>query len=48
MKRIGPVAQAWYKWKALRLPWRKRFFVGTSRIYHHPTIAAAAAAANED
>ncbi|GJN68839.1 hypothetical protein VFPFJ_05515 [Purpureocillium lilacinum] len=28
MKRIGPVAQAWYKWKALRLPWRKRFFVG--------------------
>ncbi|KAJ6446417.1 NADH dehydrogenase [ubiquinone] 1 alpha subcomplex assembly factor 2 [Purpureocillium lavendulum] len=28
MKRIGPIAQAWYKWKALRLPWRKRFFVG--------------------
>ncbi|OWP06012.1 hypothetical protein B2J93_1769 [Marssonina coronariae] len=20
--------QAWYKWKALKLPWRKRFFVG--------------------
>ncbi|KOS17066.1 hypothetical protein ESCO_005989 [Escovopsis weberi] len=26
--RIGPLAQAWYKWKALRLPWRKRFLVG--------------------
>ncbi|PNY24109.1 Uncharacterized protein TCAP_05950, partial [Tolypocladium capitatum] len=27
-KRIGPIAQAWYRWKALRLPWRKRFFIG--------------------
>ncbi|KAK9436157.1 hypothetical protein VB005_10964 [Metarhizium brunneum] len=27
-KQIGPIAQAWYKWKALRLPWRKRFFIG--------------------
>ncbi|KAK1245126.1 hypothetical protein MKX08_004755 [Trichoderma sp. CBMAI-0020] len=27
-KRIGPFAQAWYKWKALRLPWRKRFLIG--------------------
>ncbi|KAF7558859.1 hypothetical protein G7046_g5301 [Stylonectria norvegica] len=27
-KRVGPVAQAWYKWKALRLPWRKRFLMG--------------------
>ncbi|KAK7432788.1 hypothetical protein QQZ08_000650 [Neonectria magnoliae] len=26
--RIGPVAQAWYQWKALRLPWRKRFLMG--------------------
>ncbi|KAF5531999.1 hypothetical protein FMEXI_12714 [Fusarium mexicanum] len=25
---IGPVARTWYKWKALRLPWRKRFLVG--------------------
>ncbi|KAM0251335.1 hypothetical protein ACHAP5_001643 [Fusarium lateritium] len=25
---IGPIARAWYKWKALRLPWRKRFLVG--------------------
>ncbi|KAJ4317123.1 hypothetical protein N0V84_007507 [Fusarium piperis] len=25
---IGPVARAWYKWKALRLPWRKRFLMG--------------------
>ncbi|KLO80071.1 uncharacterized protein LW93_7517 [Fusarium fujikuroi] len=25
---IGPVARAWYRWKALRLPWRKRFLVG--------------------
>ncbi|KAI0179915.1 hypothetical protein GGR52DRAFT_218994 [Hypoxylon sp. FL1284] len=27
-KRIGPIRQAWYQWKALRLPWRKRFLVG--------------------
>ncbi|KAH7162573.1 hypothetical protein B0J13DRAFT_517830 [Dactylonectria estremocensis] len=27
-KRIGPVAQAWYKWKTLRLPWRKRYLMG--------------------
>ncbi|XXH05252.1 Superoxide dismutase [Mn], mitochondrial [Hypoxylon texense] len=27
-KQIGPVRQAWYQWKALRLPWRKRFLVG--------------------
>lgn len=27
-KQIGPVLQAWYKWKSLRLPWRKRFLVG--------------------
>ncbi|PTB67460.1 hypothetical protein BBK36DRAFT_1116397 [Trichoderma citrinoviride] len=27
-KQIGPFAQAWYKWKALRLPWRRRFFIG--------------------
>ncbi|KAI1114860.1 hypothetical protein F5Y14DRAFT_156550 [Nemania sp. NC0429] len=24
----GPVAKAWGLWKSLRLPWRKRFFVG--------------------
>ncbi|RBR07033.1 uncharacterized protein FIESC28_10849 [Fusarium coffeatum] len=28
MKQIGPVTRAWYKWKALRLPWRKRFLMG--------------------
>ncbi|KAM0436964.1 hypothetical protein ACHAPT_002680 [Fusarium lateritium] len=27
-KQIGPIAKAWYKWKALRLPWRKRFLMG--------------------
>ncbi|CAJ2510251.1 Uu.00g061510.m01.CDS01 [Anthostomella pinea] len=27
-KQIGPVLKAWYQWKALRLPWRKRFLVG--------------------
>ncbi|RFU79927.1 hypothetical protein TARUN_2271 [Trichoderma arundinaceum] len=27
-KQIGPFAQAWYKWKALRLPWRRRFLIG--------------------
>jgi hypothetical protein len=27
-KRISPFSQAWYKWKALRLPWRKRFLIG--------------------
>ncbi|UPK90288.1 hypothetical protein LCI18_001223 [Fusarium solani-melongenae] len=25
---IGPVSRAWYRWKALRLPWRKRFLMG--------------------
>ncbi|KAI1881475.1 hypothetical protein JX265_000301 [Neoarthrinium moseri] len=25
---IGPVKRAWYRWKMLRLPWRKRFLVG--------------------
>ncbi|KYK57780.1 hypothetical protein DCS_04793 [Drechmeria coniospora] len=29
MKQVGPIARAWFKWKALRLPWRKRFFVGS-------------------
>ncbi|KAF4967373.1 hypothetical protein FZEAL_10540 [Fusarium zealandicum] len=28
MNQIGPISRAWYKWKALRLPWRKRFLVG--------------------
>ncbi|KAI0480150.1 hypothetical protein GGR56DRAFT_255558 [Xylariaceae sp. FL0804] len=28
VNQIGPIRQAWYKWKALRLPWRKRFLVG--------------------
>ncbi|KAI9166826.1 NADH-ubiquinone oxidoreductase assembly factor [Paramyrothecium foliicola] len=27
-KNIGPIKQAWYRWKALRLPWRKRFLMG--------------------
>ncbi|KAF6827354.1 NADH-ubiquinone oxidoreductase assembly factor N7BML [Colletotrichum plurivorum] len=26
--RISPILEAWYKWKSLRLPWRKRFLVG--------------------
>lgn len=25
---IGPVLRAWYRWKALRLPWRRRLLVG--------------------
>jgi hypothetical protein len=25
---ISPIRRAWYRWKALRLPWRKRFLVG--------------------
>ncbi|KAM3444793.1 hypothetical protein NHJ13734_001143, partial [Beauveria thailandica] len=25
---IGPIGQAWLRWKSLRLPWRKRFLVG--------------------
>lgn len=30
MSSKGPSAlkQAWYKWKALRLPWRRQFLVG--------------------
>ncbi|KAI1430822.1 hypothetical protein GGR50DRAFT_690200 [Xylaria sp. CBS 124048] len=27
-KEISPLRKAWYQWKALRLPWRKRFLVG--------------------
>ncbi|KXJ94841.1 hypothetical protein Micbo1qcDRAFT_160148 [Microdochium bolleyi] len=27
-KPAGRILQAWYQWKALRLPWRKRFLVG--------------------
>ncbi|PFH56019.1 hypothetical protein XA68_17193 [Ophiocordyceps unilateralis] len=26
--RVGLIARAWYGWKALRLPWRKRFLAG--------------------
>ncbi|KAI8228046.1 NADH-ubiquinone oxidoreductase assembly factor N7BML [Colletotrichum sp. SAR 10_77] len=26
--RISPILEAWYKWKSLRLPWRKRFLIG--------------------
>lgn len=37
-KRIGTFAQAWYKWKTLRLPWRKRFLMGKS--LPQPAIAA--------
>ncbi|KAI9645197.1 hypothetical protein NHQ30_005931 [Ciborinia camelliae] len=25
---LSPIRKAWYRWKALRLPWRKRFFIG--------------------
>ncbi|KAL2164157.1 hypothetical protein VTH06DRAFT_3371, partial [Thermothelomyces fergusii] len=25
---VGPLLRAWYKWKMLRLPWRRRFLVG--------------------
>ncbi|KAG5915383.1 hypothetical protein E4U61_004641 [Claviceps capensis] len=25
---FGPLARAYYRWKTLRLPWRKRFFIG--------------------
>ncbi|PQE27515.1 hypothetical protein CJF30_00007840 [Rutstroemia sp. NJR-2017a BBW] len=25
---LSPIRKAWYRWKALRLPWRKSFFVG--------------------
>ncbi|KAG9254976.1 uncharacterized protein F5Z01DRAFT_63363 [Emericellopsis atlantica] len=27
-RRIGVLAQSWYRWKALRLPWRRKFLVG--------------------
>lgn len=32
-KSIGPFAQAWYKWKALRLPWRRRFLIGMFLLF---------------
>jgi len=28
-KPISPLRKAWFRWKALRLPWRKKFLVGT-------------------
>ncbi|KAI0883516.1 uncharacterized protein GGS22DRAFT_190175 [Annulohypoxylon maeteangense] len=27
-KPIGPIRKAWYQWKAIRFPWRKRYLVG--------------------
>lgn len=42
-KRIGPLARAWFKWKALRLPWRKRFLMGeyfSSLSSLPPTLAS--------
>lgn len=30
---IGPLARTYYKWKALRLPWRKRFFIGPLPLF---------------
>ncbi|TGJ84986.1 hypothetical protein E0Z10_g3783 [Xylaria hypoxylon] len=27
-KQTSPILKIWYQWKSLRLPWRKRFFVG--------------------
>ncbi|KAI1213312.1 uncharacterized protein F4807DRAFT_456654 [Annulohypoxylon truncatum] len=27
-KPIGPLRKAWYQWKAIRFPWRKRYLVG--------------------
>ncbi|ROW12758.1 hypothetical protein VMCG_00087 [Cytospora schulzeri] len=27
-KQVSPLLRSWYKWKALRLPWRKRFLIG--------------------
>jgi hypothetical protein len=35
---ISPMLRAWYRWKALRLPWRKRFLVGTSLPSTHLPI----------
>lgn len=32
-KQISPFLRSWYKWKALRLPWRKRFLVGESTAF---------------
>ncbi|KZZ97599.1 NADH:ubiquinone oxidoreductase, 17.2kDa subunit [Moelleriella libera RCEF 2490] len=36
MPKVGPLAQIWYRWKALRLPWRKRFFVERNRAVEKP------------
>ncbi|KAH0274182.1 hypothetical protein KCU84_g19818, partial [Aureobasidium melanogenum] len=27
-KQPGAIKQAWYKWKSLRLPWRRKWLVG--------------------
>lgn len=32
---ISPLLRAWYKWKTLRLPWRRQFLVGASA---HPLL----------
>lgn len=37
--RVSTIAQAWYKWKALRLPWRKRYLVGESCIPHASQVS---------
>jgi NADH dehydrogenase [ubiquinone] 1 alpha subcomplex assembly factor 2 len=33
----SPIRQAWHRWKALRLPWRKRFLIGASPHPHLPS-----------
>jgi NADH dehydrogenase [ubiquinone] 1 alpha subcomplex assembly factor 2 len=35
---VSPFRKAWYKWKALHLPWRKRFLIGM--IPHHPASSS--------
>lgn len=36
---LSPIRKAWYRWKALRLPWRKRFFIGSSPPPIHQSIS---------
>jgi NADH dehydrogenase [ubiquinone] 1 alpha subcomplex assembly factor 2 len=37
MPPASPIRRAWYRWKSLRLPWRKKFLVGKYSELHQPS-----------
>lgn len=32
-KAPGPILKAWYEWKMMRFPWRKKWLVGQSLVH---------------